>query len=173
MSPTSTPTAVAQLLQEGIAPKNLYPLQLFPEARVHQTDNSHLPPPIIQAGWPQVPGDNPPHPQQDRSGKDESCPHCSEIWLKHCECIFETSIDLKINGQHQLKSSFQELKKHIQEHWAASGTSCYICQDHFSNHLLALQLLPEVNLGHGEFRVELRQGVVAFREHVREKHTRS
>ena len=69
--------------------------------------------------------------------------------------------------------SFQELRKHIAEHWAVSGGSCCLCQDHFSDHLLALQLLSKVNSDDPmdwQVRMELKQGVSAIRKHVREKH---
>ena len=172
MSPASKPTAVAQFLQGGV-PKHVYPLQQLPEAQVHQADNSHVPPPTIQARCPQALGNNQPYLQQNHSG---DCPHCSRLWLAHSECIFEASIatqDCNENGQHRLRTSFQELKVHVQEHWIASGTSCCLCQDHFSDHLLALQLLSKVNLEdprHWQIRMDLRQGVSVFRKHVRERH---
>jgi len=169
MPPTSNPTAEAQLLREEVVPENVYPLQLLPESQVHRIDNSPFPAPIVQ---PQALGDKSPHLQQNRFG---DCPHCSQIWLTHCKCIFKTSFvsDSKENGQRQLNMSFQELEKHIQEHWVASGTSCCLCQDHFSNHLLVLQLLSKVNLEdprHFQIGMDLRQGVIELREHVREKH---
>ncbi|KAF8427025.1 hypothetical protein EV426DRAFT_707266 [Tirmania nivea] len=175
ISLTSKPTTEAQQLQEDVSPKDVYPLQLLAKAQVHQIHNSPFPPPTVQAQCPRVLDDNPLHLQQNSFG-DESCPHCSQLWFTHCECIFATSLvtrDCKEKGPHQLHASFQELKNHIQEHWIESGASCCLCQNLFSDHLLDLQLLPKVNSEdprHWQIRMDLRQGVFAFRKHVREKH---
>ena len=172
VSPTSVPTAQAQILREDVAPE-----ELVPGTQAHRIDNLSFSPPTAQSRCLQVLGDNPFHPQQNHFGEDE-CPYCSQIWLTHCECIFETSIGTQncrevYNCQHQLHTSFQELKKHIQEHWVASGTSCCLCQNHFSHHLLDLQLLSKVNSEdprHWQIRMDLRQGVFALRKHVRDRH---
>ena len=136
VSPTSPkPTAEAQLLQEDASPKNVSPMQLFPESQAYQVDNSRSPRPTVQARHPQALANNLHHVQQDRFGEDESCPQCSQFWFIHCECIFATTQDCEGNGQHPLHTSFQNLKRHIQEHWAASGTPCCLCQNHFSKQI--------------------------------------
>ncbi|RPB19964.1 hypothetical protein L211DRAFT_895538 [Terfezia boudieri ATCC MYA-4762] len=166
-------TAEAQMLQEDVSPKNVCLVQL-PETQAYQLSNSLFPSPTVQTRYSWVVDDYPL--QQNRSREDESCPHCSELWFTHCECIFSMrsiTQDCKENGQHQLHTSFQELKKHIQEHWVASGASCCLCQNHFSDHLLDLQLLSKVNAEdprQWQIGLELREGVFAFRKHIREKH---
>lgn len=160
------PTAQAMLLPEGAISKSAFP-QPLPSERV----GALVSPSTISPTYSQVLGSNSLHLQRDILGQHEPCPHCSQLWLAHSECIFVTG-----NGtqeRKELHSSFQELKSHIQGHWLLSSTPCSVCQDYFFYHLLTLQLLQNVNLQDlrsGQIKMALRQEVMELRKHVRENH---
>ncbi|KAF8427028.1 hypothetical protein EV426DRAFT_591265 [Tirmania nivea] len=162
----SEPTAVAG----DATPETASASQILPENLVQNSVSL----PTIQTPWPQVLDSNQFRLQQNSLEQYKPCSDCPQLWLSHCECIFAScnvSHDFKENDL--LHRSFQDLKRHIQEHWIGSGISCSVCQNHFFYHLLNLQLLSKANaedLRHSQIRMDFRQDVITFRNHVRENH---